>query len=93
MYTGFYFLATGILARMFIPWLVLLYKGRNEEAAVSWEWHYLRGQAIAAAIVFLGLPVLVGDLLAVGGWEFQAAFLAGYGAADVGRLIDKTVTE
>jgi hypothetical protein len=93
MYTGFYFLAVGILARMFIPWLVKLYKARNEPAELTWEWHYLRGQVIATAIIFLGLPVLIGDLLAIGGWEFQAAFLAGYGAADLGRLIDKSATE
>jgi hypothetical protein len=95
MYTGFYFLAAGVLSRMFIPWFVKMYKlNRDDETAGwSWEWRYLRGQALATIIIGLGLPVLLSDIASVGSLDPQAAFLAGYGVAAIGRFIDKSATE
>ncbi len=90
METGFYFLIAGILSRMLIPWLVKVYQSQN---GFNWEWKYLRGQAIAVLITFVGLPLLLNDISAVGAWDAQAAFLSGYAAAEIGRFIDKVVTE
>ena len=99
MYIGYIFLVMGVLARMFIPYLVKLYKNSRAEkngntpAKLNWEWKYLRGQAIAALIIFIAFPLLVSDLASVGGWDQQAAFLAGYGVAEIGRFVDATITE
>jgi len=79
-------LGLGVLARMIIPWLLKLYKGADMAA---WDWKYLYGQLIGAAIVFFAIPVLIGDLEAVAKLGFQAAFMSGYAAADIGRLMDK----
>lgn len=89
-YESYIFLLAGILARVFIPYLVTLYKTDEEW---DWKWVYLRGQLIGAAIVFLALPVLLGDLNAVASWDWQAAFLSGYGVAEIGRFVDKSVSE
>jgi hypothetical protein len=90
MYEPYIALVAGILARMLIPWLVQVYKNRN---GWNWQWKYLRGQLVAAVIAFVALPLLLSDLAEVGSWGIQEAFLAGYGAAEIGRFLDKAITE
>jgi hypothetical protein len=85
---GLYFLIAGILARMLIPWLVKVYESQN---GFNWEWKYLRGQAISVVIIFIALPLLLSDIKDVVNWAPQAAFLAGYGAAEIGGFVDKKV--
>jgi len=92
---GFLFLSIGILARMFIPYLVKLWKNNRKEEPekMNWEWKYLRGQLIAVVIVGVALPLLVKDLSSVAEMNQQLAWLSGYAIADIGRFVDATVTE
>lgn len=87
---GYVFMVLGVISRMLIPWLVEIYKAQN---GWDWKWKYLRGQLVSTAIVFIGLPLLIGDVSAVNEMAWQLAWLAGYGTAEVGRFIDKAITE
>lgn len=92
-YGGLIALVLGVFARMVIPWLLLVYAGyRNKGDKPTWQWRYLAGQLVGVVILLVGLPVLVGDLADVLAWDWQAAWLAGYGAAEIGRLGDKELT-
>jgi hypothetical protein len=93
-YGGLIALALGVLARMLIPWLLLVRQSMgNGDKPPEWKWRYLFGQLIGVGVLLIGLPLLVSDLKEVMAWPWQAAWLAGYGAAELGRLADKSVTK
>ena len=76
------FLLIGLLGRVFIPWLVV--RQQDPENA-QWAWKYVWPQALSFVILFLMLPLLIADLEAVSQIPFQAAWLMGWGAGDIGR--------
>lgn len=77
----------GIFSRMMIPWLREL----MANPGTDWDWMYLRGQIIGALIIILALPILI-DLQNASAWSFLPAWFAGWAAADIGRMFDKTIT-
>lgn len=90
MYLGWVGLGMGLVSRVFIPWLN---ERRLNPDEAQWSWRYVWPQLIAVAIVVLALPLLVPNIEAVGELALAPAYLAGWGAADVGRLVDKAVTK
>jgi hypothetical protein len=76
--------ALGVLSRIFVPWLV----ARKQDPTLSWSWRYIWPQLVTAVIIGLVLPLFV-DLAAVATMALPAAYIAGWGAADVGRTLDK----
>lgn len=76
--------AAGVLSRVFVPWLV----ARKQDPSLSWSWRFIWPQFVTAAVVGLVLPLIV-DLASVAGMSLPAAYIAGWGAADVGRTVDK----
>jgi hypothetical protein len=83
-------LFVGLVARIFVPWLA---KRREEDPPTKWEWKFVWPQLMAVAIIFLLLPLLISDLEAVQNLPFQAAWLAGWAAADIGRETYKALAK
>lgn len=83
-------MAVGVLARVFVPWLA---KRRAEPDTAKWKWRFVWPQLIAVVLIFLLLPLLVGNLSEMGGLPWQAAWLAGWAAADIGRETYKALAE
>ena len=82
MYLSWIFLLVGLLGRVFIPWLAV--RQQDPENA-QWAWPYVWPQLLSFGILFLLLPLLVADLEAVSQIPYQAAWLVGWGAGDIGR--------
>ena len=89
-YLGWIFLALGGISRIFIPWLNA--RRLNPEQA-QWAWRYFWPQLVTLAIAALLLPMTVPDIATIGGLEMAPAYLVGWGAADVGRFVDKLVSK
>lgn len=84
-------LALGIVTRMVGPYLIELYKSNENGDKLTWNWKYLRGQAILTVVVFMALPYLMPSLDKVGEMALQQAWMAGFAIAAVGRELDKLV--
>jgi len=87
-YLGWIFLASGGISRVFIPWL----NARRSDPELSWSWRYIWPQLATLLVAALLLPLTV-DLKTVGALEITPAYLVGWGATDIGRLLDKIVTK
>lgn len=81
-YVSWILLFVGILARIFVPFLI----ARREDPSLGWSWRYVWPQVLAFAIIALMLPVIVADLASIGELQYQAAFLVGWAAGDIGNL-------
>lgn len=75
----------GLASRIFVPFLA----ARQKEPTLSWDWRYVWPQLLMFALVVLVLPLLLDDLSVINELPFQVAWIAGWGAADVGREIIK----
>lgn len=75
----------GLAARIFLPFLA----ARRKDPTLSWEWAYVWPQLLSFGLVVLVLPLVVENLKAINELSFQMAWLAGWGAADVGRQVVK----
>lgn len=83
-------LGVGVLARVFVPWLA---RRRENPEEAQWNWKFVWPQLLSVALIFLLLPLLIGDLAGLGGLPWQAAWLAGWGAADLGRETYKALAK
>ena len=83
-------LGIGVLARIFVPWLA---KRREAPEKAQWNWKFVWPQLVSVALIFLLLPLLIGDLGIVSSLPFQAAWLAGWAAADIGRETYKALAK
>ncbi len=88
LYLGWVGLGLGVISRIFIPWLNARRVNPDE---ANWSWRFVWPQLIAVLIVFLGLPLALSSVGAVGELAFAAAWLIGWAVADVGRFVDKAV--
>lgn len=75
-------LVLGILARIFVPFLL----ARRDDPSLGWDWKYVWPQLISFAIIALMLPVILPNLASISGLDPQAAFLAGWAAGDIGNV-------
>ena len=80
----------GVLARVFVPWLA---KRREKPEEAKWSWNFVWPQLVSVALIFLLLPLLIGDLSGLGGLPWQAGWLAGWAAADIGRETYKALAK
>lgn len=80
--TAWISLGIGVLARVFVPWLA---KRRENPGEAKWSWKFVWPQVVSVGLIFLLLPLVVSDLANVGNLPWQAAWLAGWAAADIGR--------
>ena len=76
----------GVVSRIFVPWLA---KRRKNPEEAQWGWRYVWPQLLSVLLVILVLPLAVQDLDAIVSMQWAMAWLAGWGAADVGREIYK----
>lgn len=76
----------GLAARVFIPWLIAR---RDNPEQAKWDWKYVWPQLLAFGIVLIVLPLVVADLDKIFSMQWQAAWLLGWGAADLGRKVAK----
>lgn len=83
-------LGIGVLARVFVPWLA---KRRENPEEAKWAWKFVWPQLISAALIFLLLPLLISDLEAIGNIPWQAAWLAGWAAGDLGMETYKALAK
>lgn len=89
-FLGWIGLGLGVISRIFVPWLQA--RRQNPEEA-QWSWRYIWPQIAGVTIVALLLPLVISDLTAIGGMAFGAAYVVGWGAADMGRFVDKVATK
>jgi len=75
-------LFVGLIARILVPWLA---KRRADPANAKWSWKFVWPQLLSFGIIIILIPLLVGDLNAIANMPYQAAWLVGWGAADIGR--------
>lgn len=90
VYVTWFSLVAGLLLRVFIPWLA---KRRLNPDEAQWSWRYVWPQLLSFVIVFLLVPLTIADLTAVSDVPAQAAWILGWGAADLGRKTYKTLAE
>ena len=90
MFIGWIGLAFGVISRIFVPWLN---ERRNNPDNAKWSWRYVWPQLVAVAVVALLLPLVLSSLESIGAMPFGAAYISGWGAADIGRFADKVITK
>ena len=83
-------MVVGVLARIFVPWLA---KRREKPEEAKWSWPFVWPQLLSVVIIFLMFPLLIGDLAITGELPWQAAWLAGWAAADIGRETYKALAK
>lgn len=84
----FLFFGLGVVGRVVIPYIQAKL---SSNGPISFDWRYLIGQLITAALALIPLlqnPSFLGEL---GALSWVAALLFGWGAGDVGRTIQKAV--
>ena len=75
-------LLIGLLARVFLPWLAVR---RANPKKAKWGWPYVWPQFLGFVLILMVLPLVISDLSVISGLPPQAAWLLGWGAADLGR--------
>ena len=88
MFIGWIGLALGVVSRIFVPWLAVR---RDNPDKADWSWRYLWPQLISVVVVALLLPLVLSNLESIGTMAFSASYIIGWGAADIGRFVDKSV--
>lgn len=83
-------LIVGLLARIIVPWLAVR---QADPVNADWSWRFVWPMVVSFVIVFLILPLVVADLAVVQTLPFQAAWLMGWGAADIGRKSYKALAK
>ena len=81
----------GLVARVFVPFLS---KRRNNPDPVLWNFKkYVLPQLLSLGLVILVLPLIITELSSMGEVPYQAAWLVGWGAGDVGRKTYKALSD
>jgi hypothetical protein len=88
LWLGWVGLVLGLISRIFIPWLNV--RRLNPENA-QWSWRYVWPQLVSVVIVGLGLPLVITNTEVIGLMALTPAYLVGWGAADVGRFVDRAI--
>lgn len=83
-------LALGLGARAFLPWLA---KRRLNPEAYGWQWKLFWPQLLGFLLIALVLPLVIGNLEAIQNLGAQAAWLVGWGAADIGSQTYKAIAK
>ena len=87
---GLISLIVGLAARILVPWLAV--RQQDPEKA-EWSWLQVWPMLLSFGLVVLLLPLVIADLEAIKDLPYQAAWLVGWGAADVGRKAYKLVSK
>ena len=85
MFVGWIGLTFGVISRIFVPWLN---ERRNNPDNAKWSWRYVWPQLVAVVVVALLLPLVLSNVEAIGEMAFGAAYVIGWGVADIGRFAD-----
>jgi hypothetical protein len=83
-------LFVGLVARIVVPWLAVRQSNPQE---ANWSWRFVWPMVVSFVLVFLVLPLVIADLTVVSTLPYQAAWLMGWGAADLGRKSYKALAE
>lgn len=77
----------GVAARVFWPYiLAYLQDGK------VFDWRYVVGQLLVAVVGLFGIMSAPEFLADLGALSFFGVFVFGFGAADIGRTLQKTIT-
>lgn len=87
-FLAWFSLFAGLLLRIFIPWLA---KRQMDPENAQWDWKYVWPQLLSVGIVALLLPLTIADLGSIAEIPAQAAWVLGWGAADIGRKTYKAL--
>ncbi len=90
MFIGWVGLGFGVVSRIFVPWLN---ERRLNPDNAKWSWRYVWPQLIAVVVVTLLLPLVLSNVETVGEMAFSAAYVIGWGAADIGRFVGKFIVK
>ena len=88
VYLAWFSLFAGLSLRVFIPWLA---KRQQDPENAQWDMKYVWPQVLSVVLVGLLLPLTIADLGSVADIPVQAAWILGWGAADIGRKTYKTL--
>lgn len=83
-------LLIGLAARVFLPWLAIR---RADPEKAKWDWIYFWPQLLGFVLILMVLPLVISDLSMVSNLPPQAAWLLGWGAADLGRQTYKAFSD
>ena len=78
-------LILGLASRVFLPWLA----ARRKDPLLSWQWSYFWPQLLSFVLIVMVLPLVISEMETVNNMPIQMAWLAGWGAADLGRQVVK----
>lgn len=81
-------LLLGLLARIFLPYLA---KRREDPENADWSFRYVWPQLLGVGMIIIMLPLAINDLAAVSSLPPQAAWILGWGGADIGRKAYKAI--
>jgi hypothetical protein len=87
-YIAWLSLFAGLFMRVAIPWLA---KRQQDPENAKWDWVYVWPQLLSFGLVALLLPLTIQDLASVSDIPAQAAWILGWGAADIGRKTYKAL--
>ena len=87
-YAALFSLFAGLSLRIFIPWLA---KRQQDPENAKWDLKYVWPQVLSVVLVALLLPLTIADLGSILDVPVQAAWVLGWGAADIGRKTYKTL--
>lgn len=87
---GLISLLVGLAARIVVPWLAV--RQQDPENA-AWSWRFVWPMLLSFGIVVLLLPLIIQDLESIRELPYQAAWLVGWGAADIGRKAYKMISK
>ena len=71
----------GVVSRIVVPWLI----ARRDNPDLPWKWLYIWPQLISFVVIALMLPILIDNLEGISSLSYQAAYLIGWAAADIGN--------
>lgn len=83
-------LFVGLVARIVVPWLAVR---QADPQSADWSWRFVWPMAVSFVLVFLVLPLVIADLSVISSLPYQAAWLMGWGAADLGRKSYKVLAK
>ena len=80
----------GLLARAFLPYLA---RNKENPETADWSWEKIWPQALGFVLIIFVLPLVVDDLQSIWTMDYQAAWLVGWAAGDIGRRTYKALAE
>lgn len=76
----------GLVSRVFVPWMIERIR-RPDDPALKWAWRYVWPQLLSVVVLVLVAPLVVSNIEQVLTMGVVAAYVFGWGAADIGKTL------